>query len=209
MCKVLKVSRSSYYKWLNKKPSNREIENKKIEEKIIDIHKESKNRYGAVKINEALKSLGTTISLKKTQRLMKKLGIKSVIVKKYRPTSSKKKIEVKENVLKRDFNTTTINEKWVTDITYIHTVKDGWCYLASVMDLYSRKIVGYAMSRSSSGLRLIFSSGVLTSFMVLIPSLAVMFGDRRAGAYAFEFGLSGSGLGVFYLVVSRKLLHNF
>lgn len=142
------MSRSSYYKWLNKKPSNREIENKKIEEKIIDIHKESKNRYGAVKINEALKSLGTTISLKKTQRLMKKLGIKSVIVKKYRPTSSKKKIEVKENVLKRDFNTTTINEKWVTDITYIHTVKDGWCYLASVMDLYSRKIVGYAMSRS-------------------------------------------------------------
>lgn len=148
MCKVLKVSRSSYYKWLNKKPSNREIENKKIEEKIIDIHKESKNRYGAVKINETLKSSGITISLKRTQRLMKKLGIKSVIVKKYRPTSSKNKIEAQENVLKRDFNTTTINEKWVTDITYIHTVKDGWCYLASVMDLYSRKIVGYAMSKS-------------------------------------------------------------
>ncbi|OPJ61567.1 hypothetical protein CLORY_22490 [Clostridium oryzae] len=105
------MSRSSYYKNLHKKPSHRAIENAKIEEKIIDIHKDSKNRYGAVKINEALKSLGINISIKKTQRLMKKLGIKSIIVKKYRPTSSKKKIEAQENVLKRDFSTTTINEK--------------------------------------------------------------------------------------------------
>lgn len=139
MCKVLKVPRSSYYKYLNKKPSNRELENAMIEKKIINIHKASKKRYGAIKINESLKTLGITISIKKTQRLMSKLGIKSIIIKKYRPTSSKKRIEDQENVLKRDFSTTTINEKWVTDITYIHTIKDGWCYLASVMDLYSRK----------------------------------------------------------------------
>ena len=148
MCKVLKVPRSSYYKYLNKKPSNRELENAMIEKKIINIHKASKKRYGAIKINESLKTLGITISIKKTQRLMSKLGIKSIIIKKYRPTSSKKRIEDQENVLKRDFSTTTINEKWVTDITYIHTIKDGWCYLASVMDLYSRKIIGYAMSKS-------------------------------------------------------------
>lgn len=132
----------------NKKPSNRELENARIEKKIINIHKASKKRYGAIKINESLKTLGITISIKKTQRLMSKLGIKSIIIKKYRPTSSKKRIEDQENVLKRDFSTTTINEKWVTDITYIHTIKDGWCYLASVMDLYSRKIIGYAMSKS-------------------------------------------------------------
>lgn len=148
MCRVLKVSRSSYYKYLNKKPSNRELENVEIEKKIINIHKESKNRYGAIKINESLKTLGVTISSKRTQRLMKKLGIKSIIARKYRPTSSKRKIEEQENVLKRDFNTTTINEKWVIDLTYIYTIKDGWCYLASVMDLYSRKIIGYAMSKS-------------------------------------------------------------
>jgi len=148
MCKVLKVPRSSYYKYLNKKPSNRELENAMIEKKIINIHKASKKRYGAIKINESLKTLGITISIKKTQRLMSKLGIKSIIIKKYRPTSSKKRIEDQENVLKRDFSTSTINEKWVTDITYIHTIKDGWCYLASVMDLYSRKIIGYAMSKS-------------------------------------------------------------
>ena len=58
------------------------------------------------------------------------------------------KIEEQENILKRDFSATTINEKWVTDITYIHTIKDGWCYLASVMDLYIRKIIGHTISKS-------------------------------------------------------------
>lgn len=147
MCKVLKVSRSSYYKYLNRKPSNRELENNKIEKEIVNIHKASKNRYGANKINESLKPLGITISLKRTQRLMKKLGIKSIIIKKYRPTSSKNKTEERVNVLKGDFTTNTINEKWVTDITYIHTIKDGWCYLASVLDLYTKKIIGHAMSK--------------------------------------------------------------
>jgi putative transposase len=148
MCKVLKVSRSSYYQCLNKQPSNREIENKSICDAIISIHKESKGRYGANKINACLKGLGVTISVKRTQRLMRKLGIKSIILKKYRPTSSKQKIKEQENILKRDFEATTINEKWVTDITYIYTTSNDWCYLASVMDLYSRKIIGYAMSKS-------------------------------------------------------------
>lgn len=61
---------------------------------------------------------------------------------------SKNNIDSKENVLNRDFSTNNINQKWVTDITYIHTIKDGWCYLASVMDLYSKKIIGHAMSKN-------------------------------------------------------------
>src|SRR5512136_2214211 len=108
MCRVLEVSRSSYYKHINRKPSSRELENKKLEAAIIDIHKASKNRYGAHKINAALKELGITISIKRTQRLMKKLGIRSIIVKKFRPTSSKGKIFEKENVLKRDFHAITV-----------------------------------------------------------------------------------------------------
>lgn len=80
MCKVLKVSRSSYYKFL-KKTSNRELENVKIEKEIINIYKASKNRYGAVKIHESLKTLGINISIKRTQRLMKKFGIKSILIK--------------------------------------------------------------------------------------------------------------------------------
>ena len=133
---------------LHKQPSNNELNNKTIEKYIMSIYKESKKRYGAIKINRSLKSKGINISVKRTQRLMKKLEIKSIIVKKYRPIINRDKTPVKNNILKRDFSTTSINQKWVTDITYIHTIKDGWCYLASVMDLYSRKIIGYAMSKS-------------------------------------------------------------
>ncbi|ERI92768.1 integrase core domain protein [Clostridiales bacterium oral taxon 876 str. F0540] len=148
MCKILKVSRSTYYKYLIRQPSKREIENEKIKEQILEIYEDSDKTYGAPRIYKALIDKGITISLKRTQRLMTKLGVKSIVIKKFRPTSSKSKIENKENVLKRDFSANTINEKWVTDITYIHTIKDGWCYLASVMDLYSRKIIGHAMSKT-------------------------------------------------------------
>jgi len=148
MCKVLKVARSSYYKHLNKKPSKREIENQILRNEILDIYIDSKKRYGAPKINKVLMAHGLNISLKRTQRIMKKLGIQSIIIKKYRPQSSKNKVMEKENILKRDFSTKTINEKWVTDITYIYTLRDRWCYLASVMDLHTRKIIGHAMSKS-------------------------------------------------------------
>lgn len=72
---------------------------------------------------------------------MKKLGIRSIVVKKYRPHSTKKVYKEGKNLLNRDFTTTKINEKWVADITYIHTQKDGWTYLASILDLHTQKIV--------------------------------------------------------------------
>ncbi|MDM0453001.1 DDE-type integrase/transposase/recombinase, partial [Clostridium perfringens] len=91
---------------------------------------------------------GFNISIKRTQRLMRELGIKSIIIKKYKLTSKKKPKEGLENLLKRDFTTTSINEKWVGDITYIKTQKDGWCYLASILDLHSKKIVGYSFGKN-------------------------------------------------------------
>ncbi len=78
---------------------------------------------------------------------MNKANIRSIRKKKYRPYPPKEKIIQLDNLLKRDFTTQTIN-KWVADITYIHTLKDGWCYLASVLDLHSKEIVGYSFSRS-------------------------------------------------------------
>lgn len=148
MCKVLKVSRSSYYKYLTKTPSPRAIENKRFEDKILAIYKESKKRYGAPKIHNVLINDGDKISLKRVQRLMRKLSIRSIVIKKFRPHSSKTKVEEKENILDRDFSTTMLNEKWVTDITYINTIRHGWCYLASVMDLCTKKIIGYSFSKT-------------------------------------------------------------
>lgn len=104
-------------------------------------------RYGAPKIHKILQKGGFKVSLKRVQRLMKAAGLFSIVRKKFRPQSSKVKVIDRDNLLKQDFTTTTINEKWVADITYINTLRDGWCYLASVMDLHSKKIVGYSFGR--------------------------------------------------------------
>nr|WP_279592612.1 IS3 family transposase [Clostridium perfringens] len=148
MCSILNVPRSTYYSKVNPKKSERKIENEKLKTAILKYYKESKCRYGAPKIKIMLSKNGFNISIKRTQRLMKERGIKSIIVKKYRPTSKKKPKEDLENVLKRNFTTNSINEKWSGDITCIKTQKDGWCYLASVLDLRSKKIVGYSFGKN-------------------------------------------------------------
>lgn len=148
MCDVLDVPRSTYYKSLDKTISNRDQENHELTERIIEIHDESDKRYGAPKIHHLLNEEGYQVSLKRVQRLMRKANIRSITVKKFRPTPSKEKVVERENILQRDFSTRTINEKWVGDITYIYTLKHGWCYLASVMDLHTKKIVGYSFGRT-------------------------------------------------------------
>ena len=134
-------------KSFDKTKSARELENEELKSAIKRIYKENKGIYGAPRIHYILGIEGFNVSLKRVQRLMTKLGLCAVTVKKYKPHSSKKVAEGLENVLKRDFTTTYINEKWVGDITYIHTSRDGWCYLASVLDLHSKKIIGYAFGK--------------------------------------------------------------
>lgn len=129
-------------------PSKRQAEAQQLKTDIYQIYKESKGRYGAPKIHTVLKKNGRHVSLKRVQRYMSSMGIRSIVVKKYRPYSSKSSQEEKENLLNRDFKATVIHQKWCTDITYIPTIKDGWTYLASVMDLYSKKIIGYAYGTS-------------------------------------------------------------
>lgn len=147
MCRVLEIARSTFYKFHNKTLSNRAIENQKYEKEILAIYEKSSKRYGAPKIHKTLEKQGYKISLKRVQRLMKKLNISSIVIKQYRPYRSNTEINERKNILLRDFSTKTINEKWVGDITYIHTMKEGWCYLASVMDLHTRKIIGYSFSK--------------------------------------------------------------
>lgn len=145
----MKVSRSTYYDAINRGISKREKENEQLKIKILEIYNKSKKRYGTPKIQKMLEKEGYEISLKRVQRLMKKLGIKSIIIKKYRPSTSKSKVpEGKPNLIDQDFTTTRLNEKWVGDITYIYTIKDGWTYLASILDLHSKKIIGYSYSRN-------------------------------------------------------------
>ncbi|PAD66028.1 IS3 family transposase, partial [Bacillus sp. 7586-K] len=148
LCSVLGIPKSTFYQSFKKTESNRESENKQLTKRIKEIHEESKMRYGAPKIHKILQKGGFKVSLKRVQRLMKAAGLFSIVRKKFRPQSSKVKVIDRDNLLNQDFTTTTINEKWVADITYINTLRDGWCYLASVMDLHSKKIVGYSFGRT-------------------------------------------------------------
>ncbi|WP_242860626.1 IS3 family transposase [Clostridium sp. KNHs205] len=148
ICKALKFPRSTYYKALVRVPSNRQLEADKFKAEIKKIWTDSKARYGAPKIHQVLISQGKSISLKRVQRYMIDMGLRSIVIKKFRYHSERITTDQKKNILNRDFRTTGINQKWCTDITYIHTVRDGWTYLASVMDLHSKKIIGYAYDTS-------------------------------------------------------------
>lgn len=144
----MKVAPSTYYKELKHKPSDRELENEQIDQAILSIYTDSKKRYGAWKIHHQLIEQGFDLSIKRVQKRMRILGIHSITVKKYRPTkASKERVEERTNLLNQDFFTTSINQKWAADITYISTAKDGWTYLASVIDLYSKKIIGYTYAK--------------------------------------------------------------
>lgn len=142
MCKALKVARSTYYGVLVRVHSNKEQEYLRFSAEVKQCFEENKKRYGAIKIHRKLTESGIPCSIKRVQRHMKRLGLRSVVVKKYNHKANQGKVlDDKENVLNRNFKAETINQKWVTDITYIHVLKEGWTYLASVMDLYDRKIM--------------------------------------------------------------------
>lgn len=148
LLRVIEVAPSTYYKELKHKPSNRELENEQINQAILEIYADSKKRYGAWKIHHQLIEQGFDLSIKRVQKRMRILGVHSITVKKYQPTKvSKERVKELSNLLNQDFSTISINKKWAADITYISTSKDGWTYLASVIDLYSKKIIGYTYAK--------------------------------------------------------------
>ncbi|QDF27038.1 IS3 family transposase (plasmid) [Bacillus tropicus] len=148
MCQVLHVSRSGYYKWKHQTKSPKQIQREQITKEIHRIFLESRCLYGSPKVTSILRQKGKQISQKTVARIMKKQGLQSRTVKKYKATTnSKHSYPIQENVLNRQFKVKKPNQVWVADITYVST-KEGWLYVASLMDLYSRKIVGWHADRT-------------------------------------------------------------
>jgi putative transposase len=150
MCRVFKVSRSGYYAWLRGPESQRKAEDKALSEMIKEIHAESRAEYGSPKIHQELRRRGTRCGWKRVARLMRKDGLKAKTIRKFKATTnSNHSLSVAANLLNRDFSPAEPNKAWVADITYIWT-NEGWLYLAIVIDLYSRAVVGWSMSSRSS-----------------------------------------------------------
>ena len=145
MCKVLKVNRASYYHWINSGSVMKKVDTK-LNELIEFIFSEGRNNYGTRRIKDKLLlNYGLFVSRKRISSIMKDLSLKVKMKRRYKNTTdSNHNLPIAPNILNRDFYASNVNEKYVGDITYIST-GEGWLYLATVIDLYSRKIVGWSM----------------------------------------------------------------
>ena len=146
MCKVLRISRSGYYDWLTRDDSRRKLAELKLAHLIEDVHTSSKETYGSPRVHRQLIAMGIPSSRSRVERIMRKFGIKAKTKRKYKATTdSKHSLPIAENILDRKFHVDASNKVWVGDITAIWT-DEGWLYLATLLDLFSRKVVGYKMS---------------------------------------------------------------
>jgi putative transposase len=147
MCRVLGVSRSGFHAWAARKPSPRAVADAALTERISGIHSDSLKTYGSPRVHAELRlEHGVGIGRKRVERLMRRAGLSGQVKRRRGKTTIRVQgVRTAPDLVERDFNPTEPNRLWAADITYIRTW-EGWLYLASVMDLYSRRIVGWALA---------------------------------------------------------------
>ncbi len=145
MSHVFEVSRSGYYRFAEDKISKRVEENKCLLQDIKKVHQTSRGTYGSPRVHATLKAQGASYSRKRIARFMRQAGIQAKMSKRFKITTQvDKQAKVAANLLQQDFTAHAPNQRWVADISFIAT-QEGWLYLAAVLDLFSRRIVGLAM----------------------------------------------------------------
>ena len=147
ICRVLEVSRSGYHAWVRRPPSPRALEDARLTARIRMLHKQRREVYGSPRIwSDLVLDDGERIGRKRVERLMRQAGLSGLITKKWRATTIRVPgVRVADDLLDRNFVAGAPNRCWVADITYLRTW-EGWLYLVAVQDLYSRRIVGWAMA---------------------------------------------------------------
>ena len=149
LCKTAKVSVAGFYAWKRRPPSQRSSANDKLADVLQKIHSASRGTYGRPRLHRALNAAGYGCSPERVRRLMLKHGIASKHRRKYRATTnSRHDLPVADNLVKRDFSAKAPNRLWVADTTFIAT-SEGWLYLAAILDVYSRTIVGWSMGATN------------------------------------------------------------
>ncbi len=146
MCRVLEVSKSGYYAWRNRAPSKRAQDNELLATKIDEVHAESRGTYGSPRVHAELVAQGFTVGRNRIARIMREDGIIGRRKPRFRlTTDSDHKLPVAKNLLDRMFTVDEPDQAWVADVTYIWT-QQGWLYLAVIIDLFSRRVVGWSMA---------------------------------------------------------------
>lgn len=184
MCFILDVSCSGYYDWFKAGPSKRNLENQRLADKIKDIFMDSKCTYGSRRIRKKLISQSETISRRRVSKLMKSSDLYCKTKRKFRiTTDSNHSLPIAPNLLDREFVAKAPDEKYVGDITYIPT-QEGWLYLATVIDLYSRRIVGWSMD---SRMRVtLVNDALLMALWSRKPKPGLIWHTDRGSQYASE-----------------------
>jgi putative transposase len=146
MCRMLEVSPSGFYAWSKREPSERALDDQRLAVEVAEVHKRSRRRYGSPRVHRELQNAGKRIGRKRVARLMRTQGLVARPKRRFRRTTDSTHGKAPApNLLERNFVAGAPDRIWVTDITYIWT-KEGWLYLAAVIDLFSRRVVGWAVS---------------------------------------------------------------
>lgn len=184
MCRVLGLNRSGYYKWLRRKYSSKLIEDRMLLEIIRFHYNQSNRRYGSPRITAVIRRCGLIVNEKKVARLMRIHNIRAKTNKRFKSTTKQNsKAQASENLLKGNFSAEAQNKIWTSDITYLSTA-EGWLYLAVIMDIYSRKIVGWSVS---SRLTTELVNRALTMAVThRDPSAGLIFHSDRGSQYTSE-----------------------
>jgi putative transposase len=147
ICRVLKVSRSGFFAWSRRPPSQRQRRQEELLRKIKQVHQENRELYGSPRVHRALLIDGQSVSRNTVAKLMRREKIRARTKRRFVPrtTDSTHRQPVARNLLDRNFTAERPDRKWVADITYVPT-QEGWLYVAAVLDLFSRRIVGWSMA---------------------------------------------------------------
>lgn len=149
LCRVFGVSRSGFYAWLERKPSERAQTNERLKVAIKAVHRQSRETYGVRRVQPELMAQGFSAGRDRIARLRRELGLRCRQKRKFKATTnSNHDLLVAPNLLEQRFESTAPNQTWVTDITYLPT-QEGWLYLAGVKDVFTCEIVGYAMGEAA------------------------------------------------------------
>ncbi len=182
LCEVMHVSRSGYYKWFNEKGGKRALSDEKVLEYIREVFAKSRGTYGRRRVTRRLRKLGIVVSERRVGKLMREAGLRAVGTMKFRATTnSKHSRPVAPNLLERNFIMAPLNKAWLSDITYVPT-NQGWLYLCVIVDLSSRKIIGWSM-RDTMHAEMV-TTALRAAFKARRPEPGLIFHSDRGVQYA-------------------------